>query len=284
MLTEGIHIQIDQSEQLSERLRINDGIHASDKITGSAGGTFEYLPGRFVPRRTWRQLNVDELKMLSAAPVESNAALSETISLLHLPDHIIKKFKDIGIEKLEDADQLATLLADSKEGFKELNSLLQSFLYSIVPAGGFLEFQGIRVGKGNLETTAHTPGLKLVGMHIDNASGRDLLEFQSEKRRLCINLGLENRFFLFVNKPVRQLVEMVASCKPVDRQTYSNNNSLSDDFFKFYPDYPIVRITQRPYDIYIAPTDCMIHDGSTEGSTKPDIDMTFVGDFICFTD
>jgi len=277
MLTEGIHIRIDQSEQLFKRLYINDGIQASDKITGNAGGTFEYLPRRFVPRKTWRQLNPDELKMLSAA--ESNAALSETISLLRLPDHIIQKFKDVGVEKLEDADQLATLLAARKEDFKELNSQLQNFLYSIVPAGGFLEFQGIRVGKGNLATTAHTPGLKLVGMHIDNASGRDLLEFQSERRRLCINLGMENRFFLFINKPVRQLVEMVSSRKPVDRQTYSNNNSLSDDFFNFYPDYPVVRITQRPYDIYIAPTDCMIHDGSTEGSTKPDIDMTFVGDF-----
>lgn len=279
MLTRGIRIQYPERENIAERLSINDGIQSANHVRVPTD-SFEYLPDRFIPKKSWRQLTGSDLPTLLYSITENEKTqLADTVSLCRLPEDVIEEFKTIGIEKVKSIEHLQILMNSKRNEFQKLNYFLQEFLQSILLPGGRFEFQGIRVGKNNLITTAHTDKLKLVGMHIDNASGRDPLEFQPDKRRLCINLGLEYRYFLFVNKTIHQIIDMVSKYKDIDSQTYSNSHSLSDDFFKYYPDYPIIRVRQRPYDVYVAPTDSLIHDGSTEGSKSPDIDMTFLGDF-----
>ena len=44
-----------------------------------------------------------------------------------------------------------------------------------------------------------------------------------------------------------------------------------------FPDYPVVRLTIRPGEAYIAPTENLIHDGSTLGMTSPDLALHMIG-------
>lgn len=50
-------------------------------------------------------------------------------------------------------------------------------------------------------------------------------------------------------------------------------------FFEYFPNYPVIRIKQNPYEFYIAPTDNCIHDGSTLNTNSLDIVMTYLGHF-----
>ena len=50
-------------------------------------------------------------------------------------------------------------------------------------------------------------------------------------------------------------------------------------FFKYFPDYPVLKIEQKPYEYYIAPTDNCIHDGATLERRSLDIVMTYLGHF-----
>ncbi len=48
---------------------------------------------------------------------------------------------------------------------------------------------------------------------------------------------------------------------------------------KRYPDYPVIKVRVAPGEAYIAPTENMIHDGSTVGKQYPDIHLTLFGYF-----
>jgi hypothetical protein len=60
-----------------------------------------------------------------------------------------------------------------------------------------------------------------------------------------------------------------------------NFANVRTHFFKHYPDYPVIRIRQKPYQYYIAPTYNCFHDGSTLGSTELDITIIYFGKFKC---
>ena len=59
---------------------------------------------------------------------------------------------------------------------------------------------------------------------------------------------------------------------------------IVDKFFQLYPDYPIIRLRQDPYEGYIAPTDSIIHDGSTVDMKTHDITLNFLGHFATSVD
>lgn len=59
-----------------------------------------------------------------------------------------------------------------------------------------------------------------------------------------------------------------------------NIENISENFFYNFPDYPILKIKQKPFEFYIAPTDNCIHDGSTFDNTELDITITYLGKFV----
>ena len=86
---------------------------------------------------------------------------------------------------------------------------------------------GIRVNAANRRTVTVHPGTaRFVGLHVDNWTRLPLNQRHTAPRRICINLGNEARYFLFVN--------------------------LS----------------------YIAPTENIIHDGSSVGARGHDVSLS----------
>ena len=51
------------------------------------------------------------------------------------------------------------------------------------------------------------------------------------------------------------------------------------NFMRCFPDYPVIRLRIAPNEAYIAPTENIIHDGSTLGKMYFDICLTIRGKF-----
>ena len=116
-----------------------------------------------------------------------------------------------------------------------------------------------------------------MGLHIDNTTGCDPLKEEPSIMRLCINLGREDRHLLFINKTVNQMKMLVT--RNGASEEIQDADTLTGAFFRNFPDYPVAKFRQRPYDVYVMPADNIIHDGSTEGTVSPDVTMVFQGDF-----
>jgi hypothetical protein len=60
-----------------------------------------------------------------------------------------------------------------------------------------------------------------------------------------------------------------------------NIANIPQIFFKYFSDYPVLKIDLKPYQYYIAPTDNCFHDGSTLGNVNLDICLIYFGSFQC---
>jgi hypothetical protein len=110
-------------------------------------------------------------------------------------------------------------------------------------------------------TTTVGPHGRRIGLHLDTWSAEDIDSREASHRRLCVNLGEGDRHFLFVPIALRHLLD----------NAKSSLRGVEDRFFRDHPDCPIARLTMSPGAGYIAPTDTIIHDGSTTALNTRDI-------------
>ena len=106
----------------------------------------------------------------------------------------------------------------------------------------------------------------------------DIHTAEGSRNRICINLGGEDRSFLFINLTVSQLFEKLLTVQEIDHSQIKIGN-LSEYFFRYFPNYPVLKLRQKPYEFYIAPTDNCLHDGTTLNRKTNDIVTTFLGYF-----
>lgn len=88
--------------------------------------------------------------------------------------------------------------------------------------------------------------------------------------RIGVNMGTQDRYLLFVNITIDRIASIVMG----DRSMRS-----VVAFFARYPDYPVMRLRTRPGEAYLAPLENLIHDGSSDGSSDPDIAFVACGVF-----
>lgn len=261
-----------------DRIHLSSGIRqvAADHL--SYGG-MHYVDNHYKPGLPWRVADKTETGMLLANGDDFVPA--RDLQLFRLPDAIIEKFSELGLSAAEDKQALSRMLSGNEAKMAELNRMVEEMIVSIVKKDGAYTFRGIYFSPMNLVTTGYNDLKQLVGLHIDNSTGRNQFITPPDTIRLCFNLGKEDRYFLYVNKTIEQLIEMVEVFEPVDRRSLTDTQ-LINLLIRYYSDYPVVRIRQRPFEAYIMPADNLIHDGSTEHSGSTDITMTFSGDFTYF--
>jgi len=126
---------------------------------------------------------------------------------------------------------------------------------------------------------------RFVGLHIDDrdAFGRNGVSYcerDKTRPRISINLGPDPRYFLFCNLNVDDCV----------KYNMINENELIEikrclgffpkKFFEKFPNYSVKRIKLDVGQGYLAPTDNIIHDGSSSGTDKFDLSIVSLGDFF----
>lgn len=134
---------------------------------------------------------------------------------------------------------------------------------------------------GLVTTTVDGMG-RHIGLHLDSFDMKSVYERDQCRNRICINLGVEERTFLFVNVPVIEMIRRLhASGHPIVPATVGSG--IGRMFLHAFPDEPVNAIKIRPREAYIMPTENLLHDASTLGRSSLDISLTVLGRFVINT-
>lgn len=118
---------------------------------------------------------------------------------------------------------------------------------------------------------------KFIGLHVDSWSRLGSMQRDRAPNRIAINLGQSPRYLLFMDLSVAEIVQLTAHDGDGDKEL--NPTETGRIFMRRFNRYPVLRLQILPGEAYIAPTENLIHDGSTAGSATPDIMLSLLGQF-----
>jgi hypothetical protein len=152
---------------------------------------------------------------------------------------------------------------------------------------------GLCVRHPGVETVTTNSELEYVGLHVDDWLGAPLSERSECPGRVCMNCGREPRRFLFMERTLVECVSLLE--KELEGQTAPDFNFASHPadrwieifgatavtraLLKLRPDLPVISVLVLPGEMYIAPTENVIHDASTSGTSFVDITASLRGHF-----
>ncbi len=255
------------------------GPRLADRVTLSAGsarasagvdqGVVPYGDGAFVPIAPWRKASAQELAHLEAparARDEDDDVLVLDVAALvaAVRGTLGDATSDCDLRVASSSPAFAAALGDSVAAIAE---------YCRDSSG--LAYVGAAVAQPGLRTVTIDGGrrpLERTGLHVDSWDGGAAGARARSRRRLCVNAGREPRYLLFVPRRVSSLAAEAARVgAPV--------NAIASELLSSRPDLPIVRVRVDPGEAYVASTEDLIHDGSTEGAREPDLALHFIGHF-----
>ncbi|MGW8989086.1 hypothetical protein ACWGRF_04010 [Streptomyces zhihengii] len=114
---------------------------------------------------------------------------------------------------------------------------------------------------GMLTTTDNYQDGRLIGLHLDNWDRLTYRGKSAGRRRLALNLGPGTRYIILAT------LDAQAVCRAVHFDDYARRSPHTDDYRAHVAaGHPVqvIRIRLAPGEGYIAPTEYLLHDGSTE--------------------
>jgi len=116
----------------------------------------------------------------------------------------------------------------------------------------------------------------LVGLHVDAWKDVHPGATGSLPRRMCLNLGTQPRYFLYIDRPVCQMHALLG--RSIQRS--SSSPEVGRAFMETFPSYPVMKVRIDPGEAYLATTDQMVHDGCSVGQISPVLHTAFRGHFF----
>ncbi|HET6256479.1 MAG TPA: hypothetical protein VFE32_20560 [Puia sp.] len=275
-----------------ESVRINSGVvFHSDQVADNVnyqGLSYrpQYEDAAYVARRDWRRLTAGEIRALRANGKRNDF---NTVYAGDIPDTLKEAFSQMGLAESASRDEVFSKFQGSAEKTRSLSGEIGRFLEPMADGREF-KFHCIGINFPNIEMVGcnttklpagfKPPEVKYMGMHNDGTAKMTVRTAHRFGNRISINLGKDARSFLFVNLSMIQVLNMLKREAGIEEKDINIGN-ISGLFFRHFPGYPVIRIIQKPYQYYIAPTDNCFHDGSTLGNTELDITIVYFGFFKC---
>ena len=262
---------------LKERLVLSSGFELATEPVDD----IPYEDHAFKYRKPWRWTTDQELSILSTNDPQRD--YSDTIRIFRLPSEIIEKIEKLGIPKATKDEHYVEIRKKNPRLFIETMEDLYSFKKSFLARRELFHKLQVSFFRWDWHTVAinfNNEPFKFVGMHLDAWDGKTLKNCAVASNRISVNLGSQARYFLFVNLTVRKMHDLLVSGKNINIGIDTNSqDELARSFVNNYFEYPVTRIKLEPYEAYIAPTENIIHDGSTEPMDDVDISLTTRGYF-----
>jgi hypothetical protein len=234
----------DESVELSAGTR---PVAKSDAVHG------DYEEGSRVPREPWRRATAGELAWLSAAG-SGPTDMGRSICILRL-DH-----SSCGPRTAPSKRRIVASLSE----FCQLGEPLRCIGHNTNPPG-------------LVTTTVDTRNNKFIGMHVDNWDAAPLAQRDRAINRVSMNIGRQPRFFLFLPLSIMEIASVMHGASRSGAEPSADHTALGRRFMERFPDFPIVRYRLMPSDAYIAPTENLVHDGSSAGQDETDEHFTILG-------
>jgi Tetrapyrrole (Corrin/Porphyrin) Methylases len=283
-LQPGVFVSIPDANE-SGRIEASSGTIAASPSDG------DYVDGAIIPTCVWRDLSADERKPLCGSDIVCEDGAK--ISLVTFPQEMLNRFREVReLASRFELDEVRRKV--SRPAFCDAIRLCSEYVRDRFALGVLDEAGqiagGIGVNAANLRTVTVDPHTrKFVGLHVDNWSRLPLNQRRLAPKRICINIGNGARYLLFVNLSIRQLLAdaLGAPARQVHApyragteirqdvlQTLDRTGAgtaLGRAFMACSPVYPVLRLKIYPGEAYIAPTENLIHDGSSSGTHGPDV-------------
>lgn len=256
-MIDGIKIYTNLS--LQDRLTISNGTETVSQLNGKP----TQAP-TFVPKEPWQPLSAQQLAQLKGA---DDKPPYQSIALLPLPKTLIKEWQSTGIHQAtnEAEVQAVHLHPNYSAVIKATGQWASTFQRKKEQ----IIMHNLACIPKKLRTVTFNPKEdRYLGLHLDSWEKQPMDQLDQVRNRLCINLGHSPRYFLFVNQEIKSIQKILG----VPQE--SRARTLIQDFLTKYPEYPVVRIKLKPFEAYLAPTENLIHDGSSEGQIHQDVQIT----------
>ncbi len=253
----------------TDRVMLSAGTRRVEKVNGVVGKS-----PICIPHNEWRTPNKTEEKKLYLGFNESSSF--QQINVVKLPNELINTLQKANIVACKTPEEVFAIAETAYWQTACLPPLID-YIQQFMTVEEEPYLHPFYIGQANLETVTKDKYNEYTGLHLDSWEAADTLSERSKSRtRICFNLGLEPRYLLVLNLNLKQVFDISEIAQNTDFQTLIRNEySYLWEFLHDYPDYPITRIKIEPYEAYIAPTENMLHDGSTLGNSCPDIHLTF---------
>ena len=254
-------ILIHADQDILNRIELSSGTQLTEKLNGKTAA-----PGTFIPKAPWRKPSNEEQNILFATA--NDKPQFQSVGLVTMPAELKRKWQSLNIEDAVTETDIQVIMSKTDypftlEATKSWVSQYQSVKEDMIV------HRLACIDKGLTTVTYHPHEKRYLGLHLDSWEKQPLSELHQVRNRFCINLGRDIRYFLFVNLQIGKLQELT------NQPRESRPRKLIQDFLAQYPDYPVIRIPLQPFEAYIAPTENIIHDGSSLHQRYQDVQITF---------
>lgn len=253
-----------QRSLLEDRIHLSRGTCLAETIDLSAP---HYVPGARVPVPEWRLATQEESSVLWSATAPQTHRGVGIVQLLG-PQliRLFEKRSDI-FERVDDADTLKHPLI--------------GLLFDIIRNAGLVTRHAFsaRIGRdepGLITMTKAVDQDARIGLHFDRWDRLSVDELEQSSNRISINLGPVDRHFIFLNQTA---AGMAAMLERASVRVACDVLTIGGAFMATFPDYPIVRLRLRPGEAYVAPTENILHDGSSAGVLETNRYLSIRGRF-----
>jgi hypothetical protein len=255
---------------MQTRLRLPPTRNLQGRIAYSSGLTYSsadrddghapYMPCAVVPALPWRDCSADTApRVFEAGEAWSSG---DCIGVVPVGSRILELLRD----------------AHAKQPSSDVSSLfaaVRGLARFCVRSEGLamLGFFDTPVGMVTSTVDARSDGSVRPGLHVDSYDGIEVGNRCARRNRLCVNLGFETRYFLFIDATFDSLSAQVAgdaALTPLE---------VTARFLAQNPERRVIRLSIAPGEAYIAPTENIIHDATSLGKSKADVTFTLLGHF-----
>jgi hypothetical protein len=251
-------------------LEIEDRVHLSSGTCPAETrdlGAPHYVPGARVPVPEWRLATQEENSVLwSATAPQTHRGVGVVRLLGPQLIKLVEKRSDI-FERVDDADTL--------------KHPLMGLLLDIIRKAGLVTRHAFsaRIGRdepGLLTMTKAVDQNARIGLHFDRWDRLSVDELEQSSNRISINLGPVDRHFIFLNQTAPGMAAML---ERENLQVARDVRAIGAAFMSAFPEYPVVRLRLRPGEAYMAPTENVLHDGSSAGVRETNHYLSIRGRF-----
>ncbi|MDY3345651.1 hypothetical protein PG326_10440 [Riemerella anatipestifer] len=238
---------------------------------------FPFRQEAYVPKNNWRPLNEKEVNKLFF----KKSDLCQFVHIGRIDDEIIQIINEFKIHSLLDRKDVINKLKNNEILLAELNTRLNKFVENISEGRNDFEFHRLSIipsGRYVTSINLNNKDFEYIGLHIDHSTLFEISTAHLSRNRVCINIGNEDRYLYILNLALCEMKELLSKKMNINKINVEN---IVDYFFKYFADYPVLKIRQKPFEYYIAPTDNYVHDGSTYCNRYLDMTITYLGKF-CF--
>ena len=264
-------------------LSFADGLDAADCIALSAGSicveNAGYEPESVVPRSPWRVPSDEEKKYICSREDARNTGRS--IRVLQIPSDLIERFHRKVFEKggltqknvkaVASGPEARTILAEFNEFARTVSELTGKLPNDSIHGGFCVKDAGLKT------VTVDLQGKNFIGLHVDDWFRLPVGQRAQSPTRICANFGWCDRFLLILSISVDDMYfspETPAWKGFAWRREIVNlkgATALGRKFLQIFKEYPITKIRIKPGQAYVAPTENLMHDGSSESGTVVDV-------------